>query len=196
MWLNPSADGETAKPSGDAAISGFSSGPITHIVWRQAVMDPDDILRVDATEMGTAFSDVVPLVNSAGRPGTGGDRRRWQRHSCARAEYDRRQFDHHVCIARDPVAISSPIPPRSGRQNVTGGVGPGDLVAASDGKSAVFTAQRTARARPRHCQRDQPRDSGTLTVVAGPASRVQVETQPDGSGVVVPAQSVPPGTGR
>ena len=60
LWLNPSADAETTKPTGDAALNGFTCGPITHIFLREAVLDADDILRVDALKIGSTFGDVVP----------------------------------------------------------------------------------------------------------------------------------------
>jgi hypothetical protein len=78
---------------------------------------------------------------------------------------------------------------------LTGGVVAGDLVAAADGKSAVFTghvigsgvlnvASTTLTATP----------SGAITVTPGAASRVRVETLANGAGVVVPAQSLASGS--
>jgi hypothetical protein len=61
LWLNPAADDDTATPNGDASLSGFSfANPISHVFFRQAVLDADDVLRADEIRIGTAWSDVVP----------------------------------------------------------------------------------------------------------------------------------------
>jgi hypothetical protein len=61
LWLNPTAGEETTTPNGDATLTGFSfPNPISHIFWREAVLDTDDVLRVDELRIGTSFNDVVP----------------------------------------------------------------------------------------------------------------------------------------
>lgn len=60
MWLNPTATDDVDTPNGDASLSGFSfSAPITHVFWREAVLDADDVLRADDLVLGTTWQDVV-----------------------------------------------------------------------------------------------------------------------------------------
>jgi hypothetical protein len=78
--------------------------------------------------------------------------------------------------------------------NPTGGVVSGDLVAAGDSKSATFTGHLLGTAAIHAVVAGSvPTDSGTLTVVAGVATAVKVETKADGTGTVVPAQNVSSG---
>jgi len=80
-------------------------------------------------------------------------------------------------------------------QSATGGVAAGDLVAAGDSKSATFTGHLVGTAQVRAASGAlMPTNSGTLTVVAGAASKVRVETAADGSGAVVPAQVIVTGS--
>ena len=77
--------------------------------------------------------------------------------------------------------------------NTTGGVNGTNLVIAGDSKSANFNGYFTGS-----CQLQAvaaglavgSTNSGTLTVVAGTATQVLVETAANGSGTVVPAQTV------
>ncbi|MEI7534539.1 MAG: autotransporter-associated beta strand repeat-containing protein [Verrucomicrobiae bacterium] len=78
--------------------------------------------------------------------------------------------------------------------NLTGGTVTGDLISAGDGKSATFTGHIPGTAVIHAAARAWPvTNSGTLTVVLGPAAQVRVETAADGSGTVVPAQTLVPG---
>ena len=61
LWLNPDSSADTDKPTGDASLSGFTSLPITHLFFREAVLDANDILRADEINIGTAWTDVVPV---------------------------------------------------------------------------------------------------------------------------------------
>jgi fibronectin-binding autotransporter adhesin len=73
----------------------------------------------------------------------------------------------------------------------TGGVVNGDLVAAGDRKSAVFTGHLIGTATIRATVTGSTSvDSGLQTVVAGTATQVGVETAANGSGTVVPTQNV------
>jgi len=75
--------------------------------------------------------------------------------------------------------------------NVTGGVATGDLVPAGNGTSATFTGHVGGTAVIGATANGwTPTSSGTLTVQAGTATQVRVETAADGSGTVVPAQTV------
>jgi hypothetical protein len=61
LWLNPTASDNTDTPNGDASLTGLSfTNPITHVFFRQAVLEADDVLRADEIRIGTAWSDVVP----------------------------------------------------------------------------------------------------------------------------------------
>jgi len=76
----------------------------------------------------------------------------------------------------------------------TGGVVNGDLVPAGDSKSATFTGHLTGTTTMQAMAGGwTPTDSGTITVVAGAATTVSVETAANGSGTVVPAQVIIPG---
>ena len=78
--------------------------------------------------------------------------------------------------------------------NLTGGVVGSDLVVAGDGKSATFTGHIVGTGQMRAGANGMASTtSGILTVVAGVATQVRVETQPDGSGTVVPAQTLASG---
>ena len=79
-------------------------------------------------------------------------------------------------------------------QNVTGGVLQGDLAPAGDNRSAVFTGNATGTAQMRATSGGLSAvNSGTLTVTTGAATKIRVETAADGSGTVVPAQSLSSG---
>lgn len=76
-------------------------------------------------------------------------------------------------------------------ENITGGVVAGDLVPAVDSKSAVFTGHVIGSADIKATSGAlTPVPSGAITVTAGPAAAVRVETAANGSGTVVPAQSL------
>ena len=63
MWLNPSAIDDVATPSGDASLTFTTSfaNPISHIFFREAVLEADDVLRADELRIGTTWGDVVPV---------------------------------------------------------------------------------------------------------------------------------------
>jgi hypothetical protein len=80
-------------------------------------------------------------------------------------------------------------------ENIAGGFITGDLIPAADSKSAVLTGHVIGSA-------DIKATSGTLTatlsgiitVTAGAATKVRVETAADGNGILVPEQSLPTGS--
>ena len=79
--------------------------------------------------------------------------------------------------------------------SITGGVVAGDLVAAGNLKSATFTGNLVGSAIIHATSAAlATNDSGVITVVAGAAVSVSVETKNDGSGVVVPAQNLVSGS--
>ena len=61
MWLNPTATDDVDTPSGDASLTFTTSfaNPISHIFFREAVLDADDVLRADEIRIGTTWGDVV-----------------------------------------------------------------------------------------------------------------------------------------
>lgn len=80
-------------------------------------------------------------------------------------------------------------------ENITGGIVAGDLVPSFDHKSAVFTGHITGTADINAASGllvTTP--SGTISVVHGAAATVRVETAADGSGIVVPADSLASGS--
>lgn len=80
-------------------------------------------------------------------------------------------------------------------QNASGGVVSGDLSVASDGKSATFTAHVIGATLIKATSAAlTPTTSGVVTVVAGTANKVRVETAANGSGAVVPLQSIASGS--
>ena len=76
----------------------------------------------------------------------------------------------------------------------TAGVANGDLVPAGDNKSATFTGHLLGTAAIHAVAGGlATTDSGTITVRAGAATQVRVETLANGGGIVVPATNVAPG---
>ena len=76
-------------------------------------------------------------------------------------------------------------------QNITGGVVTGDLVPSSDRRSATLIGRLVGSANIAASSGSLiASSSGTVTVTAGSAVRVRVETAADGSGDVVPAESL------
>jgi hypothetical protein len=76
-------------------------------------------------------------------------------------------------------------------ENITGGIVPGDLVPSVDAKNATFTAHATGTANIKAASGVMvPTTSGSITVTPGAAAKIRIETAADGSGVVLPAQSV------
>ncbi len=61
MWLNPSATDDVDTVNGDASLTLTTpfANPISHIFFREAVLDADDVLRADELRIGTAWGDVV-----------------------------------------------------------------------------------------------------------------------------------------
>ena len=71
LWLNPAADDDTATPNGDAVLNGLTQSVITHVFFRQAALEADDVLRADEIRIGTAWSDVVPPGGPTNPPPSG-----------------------------------------------------------------------------------------------------------------------------
>ena len=63
MWLNPIATDDLITPGGDASLTFTTSfaNPISHVFFREAVLDADDVLRADEIRIGTTWGDVVPV---------------------------------------------------------------------------------------------------------------------------------------
>ena len=79
--------------------------------------------------------------------------------------------------------------------DATGGVVSGDLDPAGNRKSATFTARKIGSARINAVVAGLTSiPSGVQTVIAGAPVRVAVETQPSGTGTVVPTQSLVSGS--
>jgi hypothetical protein len=75
--------------------------------------------------------------------------------------------------------------------NITGGVVSGDLVPSGDRKSAIFTAHATGSAQIHATYGALPvTNSGTITVTVGTATKIRVETKADGTGIIVPDQTL------
>src|ERR1035437_7831534 len=197
MWTNPPVNGETLLPGGNASLGGFTQGAVNYLFWREASLDANDILRVDQLTVGTTWADVVPagpaipecsVETKADGTGT----------IVPLQTLTAGQSITMYAIARDEngnyvtntPAYWSPV-------NATGGVAGSDIVPVGNGQSALFTAHLAGSA---NIKTTPPTgatnyiNSGTLTVVAGPATTVRVETVPDGSGTLVPAQTLTPGS--
>ena len=79
--------------------------------------------------------------------------------------------------------------------NKTGGVASGDLLPAGYSQSATFTGHLIGSGQLHAAAPGLTSTTGgTLTVVAGAATQVRVEDQPDGSGAVLAAQNLAPGS--
>ncbi len=77
------------------------------------------------------------------------------------------------------------------REPASGGVEDGDLVVAGDNRSAIFTGALIGAAKIRASFIELPETtSGLITVLAGTAAQVRVETMADGSGSVVGEQDL------
>ncbi len=80
-------------------------------------------------------------------------------------------------------------------QNITGGVISGDLVASQDNKSAVLTGHLVGSANIKSTFGSLPvTSSGTITVIPGVAAKIRVETASDGSGIIVPDDTLNSGS--
>ncbi len=79
-------------------------------------------------------------------------------------------------------------------QNPTGGIAAGDVVPSGDSTKAVFTGHVIGTGQIIANYGGLTRTaSGTISVIAGAPSQVRVETAVDGSGTIVPSQSLPAG---
>lgn len=74
MWVNPTGTDNVDTPAGDASLDFTDfANPITHIFWRQAALQNDDILRADNLILGTTWDDVViPEPSTFALAGLGG----------------------------------------------------------------------------------------------------------------------------
>lgn len=64
VWLNPGYSDATLTPGGDTSLT--LTGPdlptsITHVLFRQAALQADDVFRADNLRIGTAWGDVVAV---------------------------------------------------------------------------------------------------------------------------------------
>jgi len=196
LWLNPTATDEVDTPNGDASLTGFSSLPITHVFFRQAVLDADDVLRADEIRIGTEWIDVVTYPAGPKIPEVRVETAADGSGTVVPAQnITAGNSITMYAIARDQGGnYLSNAPATWSVENVTGGIVSGNLVQCGDEKSAVFTAAAVGTANVRaSAYATNLVASGTLTVVAGPASQVRVETEADGNGTLVPAQSVASG---
>ena len=162
------------------------------------MLDTDDILQADEIKIGTAWSDVVPSAGPA-IPAVGV--------STSPSSYI--PVTAQTVTAGNSITVYAVALDGSGNYvantpatwspiNVTGGIAGSDIVPANGGRSAVFTGHLVGTANLRATPptgATNYNDSGLITVQAAPASQVRVETQADGNGMVVPAQSVAPGGG-
>jgi len=196
LWVNPGFTDDVDTPAGGASLSGFSSLPITHLFFREAVLEANDILQADEIKMGTAWTDVVPPTGppipqvsvETKADGTGV--------VVPAQSITAGNSITAYAIARDGGGnyLSNTVASWSAI-NVINGVSGGDIVPVDGGKSAVFTAHLAGSANLRATPPTTATtyfDSGKLTVLKGPATQMLVETTPDGSGAVVPAQNVAP----
>lgn len=69
LWVNPTATDNVDTPNGDAQFAftspGSGLGQISHVFFRQAVLQTDDVLLADRLVIGTAWGDVVPVPEPA-----------------------------------------------------------------------------------------------------------------------------------
>ena len=80
-------------------------------------------------------------------------------------------------------------------ENISGGIVSGDLVPAADNKSAVFTGHVIGTSDIKAASGAlTSTPSGVITVIPGAASKIKVETAANGSGNLVPAQSLASGS--
>ena len=197
LWLNPSFTDDVDTPNGDASVTNFSfPNPITHVFFRQAVLDANDILQADEIKLGTAWSDVVP---SAGPP--------LAQVGVSTSPSSYIPVTAQTITAGNSITVYAVALDANGNYvgntpaawspiNVTGGIAGSDIVPANGGRSAVFTGHLVGSANLRATPPTGAtvyNDSGLITVQAAAASQVRVETQADGLGTVVPAQSVAAG---
>ncbi len=195
MWLNPSATDEVDTPNGDASLTlspfaqpltSFSAGhrwePTTSCARMNSSWAPSGSTwcrrpgrrsrgAVETEADGTGV--VVPAQND-----------------------DCGQSITNYAIARDASGdYLSNAPASWSVINVTGGIAAANFVAINGGKGAVFTGHLVGTANIRATPptgATNYNDSGLITVEAAAASQVRVETANDGTGTVVPAQSVAP----
>jgi autotransporter-associated beta strand protein len=197
MWLNPDLGDDVTTPNGDASLTipvPFSQ--VTHVFFRHAALVAGDVVQGDELKIGTAWNDVVPSAGpplaqvgvstspSSYIPVTAQTITAGNSITVYAVELD----GGGNYVANTP-ATWSPV-------NVTGGLTGSDFVPANGGRSAVFTGHLVGTGNLRATPPTGAtvyNDSGLITVQAAAASQVRVETQSNGSGQVVPPQSVAPG---
>src|SRR5205807_1857027 len=163
-------DTQSGSPTITAAATGLTSALQTETV------DPASATQIRVETLANGTGTVVPAQNV-----TAGS-------SITVYAISRDTFGNFVAnIAPDAAGWSL--------TGNTGGVVAGDLVAAGDLKSAVFTGHLVGTATIHAVKSGlTSTDSGTITVVAGSATSIRVETLANGTGTVVPAQNVTAGS--
>ena len=199
LWLNPSASDDVDTPNGDASLTLTTpfANPITHLFFREAVLDANDILRADEIKIGTAWTDVVPpLGNPIPQVGVSTSPSSYVPVPAQTLTAGNSITVYAVALDAGGNYLSN-TPAAWSPVNVTGGIVGGDIVPVDAGRSAVFTGHRVGSANLRATPPTGAlvyNDSGLITVQAAAPAQVRVETAPDGSGTVVPAQNLIPGS--
>ncbi len=188
-WLDPAY---TSSSSPTITLSAGTLTAINYLFFRVAANESDDRYLINNLVVGGTWEDVVPpgappvvqvnVETVADGSGTVVPAQNITAGNSITLYAIARQTNG-LFLSNAPAVWSE--------QNVTGGVISGDLVPSSDGKSAVFTGHLVGSASVMASIGADPTvSSGTLSVVAGSASQVRVQTQPDATGTVVPAQNI------
>jgi autotransporter-associated beta strand protein len=191
-WLDP-AYGSSNSPS--VTLSAGTLTSVNDLIFRvaQTATETDDRYLFDSLVVGKTWDDVVPpsgprvpeISVETAPDGTGTV-------VPARTLAAGNSFTLYA-IARDGNgAYLSNTPASWSVENVTGGIANSDVVVANGGKSVVFTSHLVGTANIIATgNASQYVPSGTITVLSGSPAFVQVETAPNGSGTIVPAQTIP-----
>jgi len=194
FWLDPGYT-SLGTPSGTCVTTTLNITAINYVFFRVTdfTVTPQDVATVDEVKLGTTWDDVVAagtayntvrVETAANGTGTVVPAQNLTATNSI-TMYAVARTVGGVFVTNTPAGWSL--------VNLTGNVVSGDLVPAPDGKSAVFTGHLAGSANIHPSANATTLvDSGTITVQAGPASIVRVETASDGSGTAVPAQAVPP----
>lgn len=199
-WINPGSNSEVTLPNGNMQLNGdLGLAAISQVHLGEDNVDTGDSTRVDALALATSFADLMaPAGPGAGPYAT--LRVESAADGSAGVALPAQSIPAGTslslyAIARDGAGVFQGNPSAVwSLTDVANVTVPGKLIPAVDGKSAIFTAALAGTYKIQLTGNASTFvGSGILTVTVSAATHILLETDADGSGLVIPAMTLAPG---
>ena len=202
-WVNPTASSEATNSLGDLALNldlGVSS--VSHVILRGLSLEVGKSVRFDSLALATAYADLMAAPGDGPANPAPVDTLRVETLADGSGVVVPTQTITagnsitNFAIARDSGGgnLGNVVATSWYLTNITGAVSATNLVRSPDARSAVFTGAGAGTAEiVAIADATNFVFSGTITVQLATPTQVRVETQPDGSGVVIAATNMTTG---